>query len=127
MAYSPSNSRHLSNQSVTTTDATVTTIKTIPIKGASVARIIAIITGKRTGGTAGNVNDAASYWVTATVKAINGTATIVGAVAVLSASEDQVAWDGTIDVSGGTAIVTVAGAANNNVTWNAKIEVIENL
>ena len=127
MAYSPSNGQHLHRQAVLTTDATVTTLKTLPIKSPSVARIWCEITGIRTGGSAGTAGDAAGYVLTATVKNPSGTAIIVGAVTVVSASEDQASWNATISVTGGTALVTVAGAANNNITWNGQIRVTENI
>lgn len=126
MAYSASNRQHLWRQGVLTTDATVTTIKTIPISLGSVVRLWVEATGVRTGGASGTAGDSAGYVLTATVKNVSGTAALVGAVTVLSASEDQAAWNCTISVTGGTALVTVAGASGNNVTWNAQIRATEN-
>lgn len=126
MSYSPSRAKQVYHQSVKTTDATVTTIKTIPIKLVSVCTIKAFITGQRTGGSSGTAGDAAGYEIFAVVKNVAGTAALVGSVTVV-AKEDQAAWDATVSVTGGTAIVTVAGAANNNVTWNAEITVGQNV
>lgn len=127
MAYSASYKQHLHRQAVRTTDATVTTIKTIPINILSVVRIWVETSAVRTGGNSGSAGDSAGYVLTATVKNVSGTAALVGAVTVVSASEDQPAWDCTISVSGGTAIVTVTGASSNNISWNAQIRVTENV
>lgn len=118
---------HRHRQAVATTDATVTTIKTIPIKLNSVARVTAVVNGIRTGGSSGGLGDCASYFLTAAFKNSAGTAVQMGATTTIDAVEDQVAWDAAISLSGGTVIVTVAGAANNNITWNANIQVIENV
>lgn len=127
MAYSPSRSRHTSHQSVLTTGATVTTIKTIPVKLNSIFYISAIITGVRTGGSAGAVGDAACYHIEAGAKNSAGTAVQMGSNTVLKAVEDVVGWAADITESGGNMLVRVTGAANTDITWNAKIEVIENV
>lgn len=127
MAYSPSRAKHLSRQSVLTTDATVTTLKTIPIKVGSVVRIWVEGTGLRTGGASGTAGDSAGYVLTGTYKNSSGTAIIVGAITVVSSSEDQAAWNMTLSVSGGNVLLTVTGASGNNVTWNAEIRVTENI
>lgn len=128
MAYSPAlNRQQAARQYVTTTDATVTTIKTIPVRIGSVVRLWIEACAVRTGGSSGTSGDSAGYILTATVKNVSGTAALVGSVTVVSASEDQVAWDCTVSVTSGTAIVTVAGAANNNVSWSAMVDVINNI
>ena len=129
MTYSPSNKQHLFNrQTVKTTDATVTTIKTINLNLSSVARIWVTATGMRTGGSAGTAGDAMGAVVTATIKnSATGTAAVVGAETVVSNSTDITGAAVHITTSGGTAIVTVTGATNNNVTWNAVIQVTENV
>lgn len=128
MAYSPARNKSQSaRQYVTTTDATVTTLKTLPVRIGSVIKIMAQVDAVRTSGASGSAGDSAGYVIVATVKNVSGTAALVGGVTVLQASEDQVAWDCTISVSGGTALVTVAGAASNNVSWSGSIEVVNNL
>jgi hypothetical protein len=85
--------------------------------------LVATVTARRTGGSAGAAEDGASYIVAATVKNVGGTATLIGAVSALYTAEDQAAWNCTIDVTGATARVRVTGAANNNITWHlAKLE-----
>lgn len=127
MAYSPSRNTHRFLQSVNTTDATVTPIKTIPVKNHSVVSIIMNINAIRTGGASGTADDAfgGRYTVTCANKA--GTATIIGSQTTLSQSADQGTWAVTSTVSGGLLTINVAGAAANNITWNAELEVNENL
>ena len=80
MPYSASNRQHTHRQGVLTTDATVTTLKTIPIALASVVRIWVEATAVRTGGSAGTAGDSAGYVLTGTYKNNSGTAIIVGAI-----------------------------------------------
>lgn len=128
MAYSPAvNKSQTGRQYVTTTDATVTTIKTVPVRLGSVVSISMKTAGVRTGGASGSAGDSAAYWILGTFKNVTGTAVLVGAVTVLKASEDQTAWDCTLTVSGGTVIATVLGASGNNVSWSSEIEVVNNL
>ena len=114
--------------SVRTTDATVTTIRTIPIPspvGASTnsaAQITARIVGVRTGGSAGAAGDTGAYFIVGCVKNTSGTAALVGTPSKLQASEDQIGWDVSITVSGANALLRVTGATNNNITWTAFVE-----
>lgn len=127
MGYSASNKRHIHRQAVNTIDATVTTIKTIPINILSCVRIWVEATASRTGGSGGSAGDSAGFVVTATAKNVAGTAAIVGSETTVASSTDISGAAVHITVTSGTAIVTVTGAANNNVTWNAEIRVEENI
>lgn len=107
---------------VNTTDATITTAASITVPTDSALYIEATIIGRRTGGTAGANGDAAIYVRTARVKNVAGTVTILNLQSDYT-SEDQGAWNGTIDVSGTSARVRVTGAANNNITWTVNYKV----
>lgn len=108
---------------VTTTNATVTTLATIAIPTDSSVVIEAKIVGRRTGGTAGAAQDAATYVRTARVKNVASTVTLPTLQADFT-SEDQTPWNGTITVSGTNALISVQGAANNTISWTVTYSVI---
>lgn len=101
---------------VTTTDATVTTIATIPIPASTTLLIEARVTARRTGGSAGTAEDSAGYIVGACYKNVAGTATEVGETSIFSA-EDQAGWACTVTPSGSNALLQVTGAVDNSVSW----------
>jgi len=104
---------------VATTDATQTTLETIAIPASTTVAIYVFVTARRTGGTAGTAEDGAGYVVSAVMKNVAGTATIIGAVATTTLGEDQAAWDATITVSGANALIRVTGAADNDVVFHS--------
>jgi hypothetical protein len=67
--------------------------------------------------------DSAVYIRTARYKNVGGTVTINNLQTDFT-SEDQLGWNGTLDVSGTSARMRVTGAANNNITWTVTYEVI---
>lgn len=103
-------------QKATTTDATVTTLATIPIPASTTVMIEARVTARRTGGTAGTAQDGAAYIIAAAYKNVAGVATEIGETPIFSA-EDQAAWGCTITPSGANALLQVAGDVDNNVSW----------
>jgi len=107
----------------TTTDATTTTLQSITVPTDSVIMLIAKIVGRRTGGSSGASGDSGIYIRTARFKNVGGTVTMYNLQTDFT-SEDQFAWNGTLDVSGTSARIRVTGAANNNVTWTVTYEVI---
>jgi len=107
----------------TTTDATTTTLQSITVPTNSVIMLIAKIVGRRTGGSSGASGDSGIYIRTARFKNVGGTVTMYNLQTDFT-SEDQFAWNGTLDVSGTSARIRVTGAANNNVTWTVTYEVI---
>jgi len=108
---------------VTTTDATATTLQSVTVPTDSALWIRATIVGRRTGGTAGANGDAAVYERTARFKNVGGTVTMNQLQSDYT-SEDQIGWNGTLDVSGTSARMRVTGAANNNITWTVTYEII---
>jgi hypothetical protein len=105
-----------------TTDATQATLLTINTTSDTANLVVAYVTARRTGGTSGSAGDSAGYSMTALVKNVGGTATVVGSPSIV-ALEDQAGWDATVDASAGALRVRVTGAANNNVTWHATVRV----
>lgn len=112
----------LTQFTVATTNATVTTLATVAIPSNSSVKIEATILGRRTGGTSGAAQDAAVYVRTLRLKNVAGTVTGFNLQSDYT-SEDQTTWNGTITVSGTNALVQVTGAANNNVTWYGTVKV----
>lgn len=101
-----------------TTDATVTTLQTIPITPNRTYLIDSHIVARRTGGAAGTADDGAAYIRRAMVTTKVGVVTI-NAVQDGLTQEDQAGWDATFDVSGTNVRIRVTGAINNNINWLA--------
>lgn len=110
---------------VATTDATVTTIHTVPTVSDTTKMIEVRVVARRTGGTGGTAGDGAAYIKVATFKNIAGTVTQIGANSDVHIAEDQAGWDVTFSVSTTNVLVQVTGAADNNVTWHATIRTYE--
>ncbi len=103
---------------VATTDATVTTIITVPIATNTTAMLNLRIVGRRTGGASGTVGDGAGYVLSGAVKNIAGTVTIIGQTITFTA-EDQAGWTVDLSVSTTNILVRVTGAVANNINWSA--------
>lgn len=101
-----------------TTDATVTTLETIPVPVDTVVHVTADVVARRTGGSSGSANDGAAYTLFCAATNSAGTAALIGSVTV-TAKESQAGWDCTIDANGGNLRVRVTGAANNDIQWRA--------
>jgi hypothetical protein len=102
----------------TTSDATTTTLQTISIAANTTHFIEARVVARRTAGASGTAQDGAVYVIRAAVKNVAGTATLIGAVDASLTREDQAAWSATIDVTGASARVRVAGDTDNDVSWH---------
>jgi hypothetical protein len=108
---------------VSTTDATATTLWALTIPATTTVAIRGRITARRTGGSSGAAEDGAYYERSVAIKNAAGTATLIGSVASIATMEDQAGWDATFDVTGATVRCRITGAANNNVNWRGKFEV----
>ncbi len=109
-------------KTVNTTDATQTTLFSVPITASRTYLIEARVTARRTGGASGTADDGASYVRRGTYTTKSGTVTLMGAVQTIGTdAEDQAAWDVTLDISTTNVRVRVTGAASNDVTWTADI------
>lgn len=104
---------------VATTDATPTAIATIPIPTSVSTQFECKVTARRTSGAAGAVEDSAGYLLQALYKNNAGTAAEVAAETLAVIGEDQAAWTIAIAPSTSNAVISVTGAANNDVTWHA--------
>lgn len=103
---------------VTTTDATPTTVLSLPITTTRTAQIYARVTARRTGGTGGTAGDGAGYEIYGTYKNIAGTITIIGAVNQIYVAEDQAGWNATLVINGTNVDVQITGALLNNISWH---------
>lgn len=104
--------------SAATTDATVTTIATVPIATNKAVLITVNVSARRTGGVSGTAGDSAAYSLGVLAKNIGGTVTVVGTLYSFK-SADQAAWTVTAPVSTTNVLIRIAGAAGNNIDWIA--------
>ena len=102
---------------VKTTDATVTTLHTIPIPVDTVVVIHGFVVARRTGGTSGAANDGAGYELKLVANNSAGTAAEIAAETKTVLGESQAGWDVATDASGGNIRVRVTGAADNDIEW----------
>lgn len=113
-----SNENLFNASTITTTDATVTTVAVVPIPSSTTLLLNANVIARRTGGVSGSLDDGAGYIIAACYKNLAGVATEIGEGSYFSA-EDQAGWACTITPSGSDALLQVTGAANNNISWKA--------
>lgn len=116
-------SRWRSPHTVATTNATVTTLATLSTQSNRIYRFEAMVTARCTGGAGGNAGNGASYKVSATFRNIAGTLTQIGSTSV--AADEDVAvsgYDVTVATSGTDILIQIAGAATDNVTWDATVD-----
>lgn len=110
---------------VNTTDATVTTLATVPVASNTVMYLTVVVIGRRTGGSSGSPQDSGIYRRTVRLKNASGTLTLFNLQSDYT-SEDTAGFNATITVSGTNALVRVTGAANTNITWMATLEQMVN-
>lgn len=108
---------------IVTTDATATTLAQVKLAASATYLIEARVVARRTGGAAGTADDGAAYVIRAAYQTAAGTVTLIGAVSQIFVAENQAAWNCTFDVSNPLVRVRVTGAANNNVSWAARVTV----
>lgn len=108
-------------ETVLTTNNTVTTIATIPIPATTTTGIYGYVTARRTGGSAGTAEDGALYKIEAVYKNVAGTSTSIGST-VTVIGESQAGWDVTLNPTGATVLVQVTGATNNNISWSSSLK-----
>ena len=107
---------------IKTTDATVTTLLTIPLEDNRTAHLIVNVVARRTGGAAGTAGDGASYQRIGTFyRVAAGSATLIGALSTPHTAESQGGWDCTLTASGTDVLVRVTGAVNNNLNWGCLV------
>jgi hypothetical protein len=101
--------------SVTTTNASVTTVLQIAIPTGSVVMVEARVVGTQTNGTAGTTG--AGYIIRGTYRNQGGTVSLVGSLSPEYSAETTAAYNATIAISGTNVNVTVAGAAGTTINW----------
>lgn len=106
------------NNTVTTHDATVTAVMQIAIANDTTMMVDAKIAARRTGGASGATGDSAFYNLTGAYKNVGGALTGIG-TPVLDGGEDQSAWNVGFSANGQNIVITVLGAAGNDIIWNA--------
>lgn len=109
---------------ITTTNATPTALLSVEIPTNRTIYIDSRVVARRTGGSSGTEGDSAWYRLTGGYKNINGTLSIIG-TASLDQGEDQSGWAVQYSSSGTLIVLTVTGAADNNITWECDVEVTE--
>ena len=107
---------------VNTTNATVTTIATLPIASNTIQLIEVKCIGIRTGGTAGVAMDSCSYLRSVRAKNIAGTCNLLNLQSDYT-SEDMASFNCSLVISGTDVLVQVTGATNVNMTFRAWITV----
>lgn len=110
-------------QTVSTTDATETSIGTYTTADDYVYHVEAEVLGTVNGG-----GNAATYKLIASFKNDSGTLSQIGSTTTVHSAEDAAGWDATIDSSGTDIRVRVTGVAATNIDWRAdtKIKVLDN-
>lgn len=108
---------------ITTTDATTTTLLTVNLKADTTYLLEARVVARRTGGSSGTADDGAAYVVRAAYQTVSGTVTLIGSVSADFTAENQAGWACTFDVSHPLVRLRVTGAADNNVSWAARLTV----
>jgi hypothetical protein len=108
-------------ETITTTDASVTTIWNKTLATNTVYHITVDVVARR---TAGGGEERAVYRRIACVYRIAGVAVLEGTVATPATIESLAAWDTTVSVTSNDAIVTVTGAAAQTVDWKAFVTVM---
>ena len=111
---------------VETTNATVTTLLTIPLTDNRTSHIVADVVARRTGGSAGTAGDGASYRIIGSFRRVSaGDATLIGSLTADHTAESQGGWDATLTVSGTDVLVRITGALNNSLSWASIVTVQE--
>ena len=105
-------------KSGTTTDATLTTIHTIPIPTDTSYLMTVEILGKKTGGAGlGTVNSSVAFMIIARVENVGGTVTVGIPDAAYTDNLNFPTFLAQISASGSNLLVQVQGDTNQNVTW----------
>jgi len=100
--------------SVQTTNATVTTIITVPIPTSSTVNIMSNVTGLRSDNVIG-----AGYIRIGTYRNNAGTVSIIGGITATHTAENNASWNCTYVISGTNVLVSVIGMAATTINWAA--------
>lgn len=106
-----------SQNRIATTDATPTTLHTVPITASRTYIIQATVIARRTGGAAGTADDGAAYRLMSAYTTKAGTVTLLGVMENIN-PEDVAAYACALVISGTDVIVQVTGVLNTTITWH---------
>lgn len=87
-----------------------------------------LVTGVQFAGGAGSAGDAGIYTFVGGIRRDNaGNTALVGSVTKVVVAEDTGAWDVNVTANDSleSLVVTVTGAASNEILWEAKVEILE--
>lgn len=105
---------------VITSDATPTAAIRVPVKNGLTVMVTAYLAVRRTGGSSGANGDSAWYRLMGAYKNVSGTLTGIGSPSLIG-GEDQAGWDFYFSSSGEEIVLTVVGAAGNDITWEGSL------
>lgn len=106
--------------SVKTSDATPTTILSIPIVPDYVFLFTWEAISRQTSGS-GTVGDGLVYTGQVAFHLVSGTATLIGAATTNIAVKDDAGWAVAVAGSGNQAVWTVTGAASKDIAWSLDV------
>lgn len=110
--------------SVSTTDATQTTLSSIVLYPNETFLVQALVVGKRTGGSSGTAGDAVTYKIEQSFNNINGVTEALGSPNTLAAeSTGQESCDASFTVSSPNILLQVTGASGNNFNWSSVVKI----
>lgn len=102
---------------VQTTNATVTTILTIPLDDNTTTKVFVELAGQSDG-----TNTGAAYERVAAYRRNDaGAPALIGAVATPFTAEDTAGWDITLTLSGNNLLIQVTGAAATTIDWVCRV------
>jgi len=105
---------------VNTTNATVTTIETIPIPTSTVLIINSEILARVTGGSSGYTGQGCFYSRAQAFRNIAGVVTAIGTISAVSKEDTAlVLYDVIFTISGTNVLIQVNSQANDNTTWKS--------
>ncbi|ARA72239.1 putative autotransporter protein [Kaumoebavirus] len=105
---------------VLTTDATTTTIYTVPISTSTTVMLRADITARRTGGAAATGSNGAAYEIVGAYENTSGTVSLIGGFSpsITSFVNATDGWTATFTISSTNVLVRVTGKASTNISWH---------
>ncbi len=107
-------------QRVATTNATPTTLATIPITASNTYLITTDVIARRTGGTAGTADDGKVWHLARGYVTLAGTVTDLGLIESGNGGVGgATAWGIALNISSTNVLLQVSGATGVNVTWHA--------
>jgi hypothetical protein len=104
-----------------TTNATTTTVVTIPITASNTYLIEARCVARRTGGTSGSADDGFAGHTMAAYHTVSGTLVTIGTF--FNHSSGPAGWSFALGMSSNNVVARVTGATNNNITWHVFVVV----